>query len=109
MSASVFAQPAHKTLGSFPEGSVRFSTGWANTEADIDAALREAAERLVRRGRAVQAAARKYAELSLQPPGRLGVVAVQKANRKHTCPSLGDSCAVQFDVFQAINALQEAF
>lgn len=30
---------AHKTLGSFPEGSVRFSTGWANTEADIDAAL----------------------------------------------------------------------
>lgn len=33
------AHSAHKTLGSFPEGSVRFSTGWANTEADIDAAL----------------------------------------------------------------------
>lgn len=33
------APSAHKTLGSFPEGSVRFSTGWANTEADIDAAL----------------------------------------------------------------------
>lgn len=33
------APSAHKTLGSFPEGSVRFSTGWANTEADIDEAL----------------------------------------------------------------------
>lgn len=33
------APAAHRTLGSFPEGSVRFSTGWANTEADIDAAL----------------------------------------------------------------------
>ena len=33
------APSAHKKLGSFPEGSVRFSTGWANTEADIDAAL----------------------------------------------------------------------
>lgn len=33
------APSAHKTLGSFPEGSVRFSTGWANTEADIDAVL----------------------------------------------------------------------
>lgn len=33
------APSAHKTLGSFPEGSVRLSTGWANTEADIDAAL----------------------------------------------------------------------
>ncbi len=33
------APSAHKTLGSFPEGSVRFSTCWANTEADIDAAL----------------------------------------------------------------------
>lgn len=33
------APSAHKTLGSFPEGSVRFSTGWANTEADIGAAL----------------------------------------------------------------------
>lgn len=33
------APAAHKTLGSFPEGSVRFSVGWANTEADIDAAL----------------------------------------------------------------------
>ena len=33
------APSTHKTLGSFPEGSVRFSTGWANTEADIDAAL----------------------------------------------------------------------
>lgn len=33
------APAAHRTLGSFPEGSVRFSTGWASTEADIDAAL----------------------------------------------------------------------
>lgn len=33
------APSAHKTLGSFPAGSVRFSIGWANTEADIDSAL----------------------------------------------------------------------
>lgn len=33
------APSAHKTLGSWPEGSVRFSIGYANTEADIDGAL----------------------------------------------------------------------
>lgn len=33
------APSAHKTLGSWPEGSVRFSIGYANTEADIDRAL----------------------------------------------------------------------
>ncbi len=33
------APAAHKTLGTFPRGTVRFSLGWANTEADIDAAL----------------------------------------------------------------------
>ena len=33
------APSAHKCLGSFPEGSVRFSIGYANTEADIDGAL----------------------------------------------------------------------
>ena len=33
------APAAHKTLGTFPRGTVRFSTGWSTTEADIDAAL----------------------------------------------------------------------
>lgn len=30
---------AHKTLGTFPEGTIRFSFGWNNTEEDVDAAL----------------------------------------------------------------------
>jgi len=30
---------AHKTLGTFPQGTVRFSFGWATTETDVDAAL----------------------------------------------------------------------
>ncbi len=34
------APSAHKTLGTFPEGTVRFSTGFFNTEDDIDSALR---------------------------------------------------------------------
>lgn len=33
------APAAHKTLGTFPRGTVRFSTGWFTTEAAIDAAL----------------------------------------------------------------------
>ena len=33
------APSAHKTLGTFPQGTVRFSLGWASTEADGDAAL----------------------------------------------------------------------
>lgn len=33
------APSAHKTLGTFPEGTVRFSFGWFNTNADVDAAL----------------------------------------------------------------------
>ena len=33
------APSAHKTLGTFPTGTIRFSFGWANTEADIDRAL----------------------------------------------------------------------
>ena len=33
------APAAHKTLGTFPRGSVRFSLGFANTEDDVDAAL----------------------------------------------------------------------
>ena len=33
------APSAHKTLGTFPRGTVRFSLGWANTEWDVDAAL----------------------------------------------------------------------
>lgn len=33
------APSAHKTLGTFPQGTVRFSIGYGATEADIDAAL----------------------------------------------------------------------
>ena len=33
------APSAHKTLGTFPRGTVRFSLGFANTEDDVDAAL----------------------------------------------------------------------
>lgn len=39
------APSAHKTLGTYPGGTVRFSFGWYNTEADIDAAL-EAIDRI---------------------------------------------------------------
>ena len=38
------APAAHRSLGSFPEGSVRFSIGWANTESDVDTALGAIAE-----------------------------------------------------------------
>ena len=33
------APSAHRTLGTFPRGTVRFSLGFASTEADVDAAL----------------------------------------------------------------------
>lgn len=33
------APSAHKTLGTFPQGTVRFSLGFSSTEADVDAAL----------------------------------------------------------------------
>ena len=33
------APSAHKTLGTFPQGTVRFSLGWASTEADVDAVV----------------------------------------------------------------------
>ncbi len=33
------APSAHKTLGSFPTGTIRFSFGWWNTQEDVDAAL----------------------------------------------------------------------
>ena len=33
------APSAHKTLGTFPQGVVRFSIGYATTEADVDGAL----------------------------------------------------------------------
>ena len=33
------APSAHKTLNTFPRGTVRFSLGFANTETDVDAAL----------------------------------------------------------------------
>ena len=34
------APAAHRSLGTFPRGTVRFSLGYANTEEDVDAALR---------------------------------------------------------------------
>jgi len=42
------APNAHKSLDTFPRGTVRFSLGFKNTEADVDAAL--AAIRLVSEG-----------------------------------------------------------
>ena len=33
------APSAHKTLDTFPRGTVRFSIGFSSTEADVDAAL----------------------------------------------------------------------
>lgn len=34
------APSAHKTLGTYPTGTIRFSFGWWNTEDEVDAALR---------------------------------------------------------------------
>ncbi len=33
------APSAHKTLGTYPSGTIRFSFGWWNTEADVDGAV----------------------------------------------------------------------
>ncbi len=33
------APSAHKTLGTYPAGTIRFSFGWANTEDEVDGAL----------------------------------------------------------------------
>ena len=33
------APSAHTTLGTYPTGTIRFSFGWFNTEADVNAAL----------------------------------------------------------------------
>ena len=33
------APSAHRTLGTYPTGTIRFSLGWANTEADVDLAI----------------------------------------------------------------------
>lgn len=41
------APSAHKSLGTFPRGTVRFSLGYANTKEDVDTAL-EAIEKLSR-------------------------------------------------------------
>ena len=35
----LFVSSAHKTLDTFPRGTVRFSLGFASTEGDVDAAL----------------------------------------------------------------------
>ena len=41
------APSAHKTLGTYPTGTIRFSFGFYNTQADVDAAL-DALEELTR-------------------------------------------------------------
>ena len=33
------APSAHKTLGTYPKGTIRFSFGWWNTKEDIDVAI----------------------------------------------------------------------
>ena len=33
------APSAHRTLGTFPQGTVRFSLGYANTQDDVDGTL----------------------------------------------------------------------
>ena len=33
------APSAHRTLGTYPTGTIRLSLGWSNTEADVDLAL----------------------------------------------------------------------
>jgi cysteine desulfurase family protein len=38
------APDAHRAYGTYPEGAVRFSIGWANTQEDIDTALRAVEE-----------------------------------------------------------------
>ena len=35
---------AHKTLGTYPEGTIRFSFGWWNTQDEIEAAIRALGE-----------------------------------------------------------------
>lgn len=40
------APSAHRTLGTFPTGTIRFSFGWANTEKDVDLALKALRELL---------------------------------------------------------------
>jgi cysteine desulfurase family protein len=53
------APSAHRTLGTFPEGTVRMSFGWHNTVAEVDAALealREIADWAVRTPNAATAA-----------------------------------------------------
>ena len=42
------APSAHKTLGTFPAGTIRFSFGWWNTAEDVAAAL-EALEKILDR------------------------------------------------------------
>ena len=44
------APSAHKTLGTYPTGTIRFSFGFYNTQADVDAALSALEE--LSRGRA---------------------------------------------------------
>ena len=44
------APEAHRSLGTFDEGSLRFSPGWATTEQEIDAAAAAGAEIAAGRG-----------------------------------------------------------
>ncbi len=41
------APSAHKTLGTYPEGTIRFSFGWNNTEKEVETAI-EALRKIVR-------------------------------------------------------------
>lgn len=43
------APSAHKTLGTYPTGTIRFSFGWWNTETEVDTAL-DAIEAILKKG-----------------------------------------------------------
>ena len=54
------APSAHRTLGTFPAGTVRFSFGWFNTSAEVDAALEALREIAVWATKAVAVSERGY-------------------------------------------------
>jgi selenocysteine lyase/cysteine desulfurase len=44
------APSAHRTIGTFPEGTVRFSPGWFTTPEEIDLAVKAVADIAERKG-----------------------------------------------------------
>ena len=52
------APAAHRTLGTFPMGTVRFSFGWFNTGSEVEAALRALRKITAWAGKAAGASAR---------------------------------------------------